>query len=470
MSNRLLRGPRFAIGNRAPIEPFEVNRNSWQSHGLRFWMPVTFLDRTGLVFDRSEYRNNATPVTFESGNFQTHTSGQRVLNLNSGGSSDTDYLTVSANSRLDIGSNPFTMVARVNIRSLGLGSFGDFGRIIDKGGVITWRFDAGSGSFGAGAGVRILMDRSTTGTDQRKAGGTTAEIPLNTDLTLVLTHDGGLAHSGVHIYANGQEITYTAASTDGTGAFDPDTSSDIWIGERFSSGDRLFDGLLWDVRIIIGKAYSAREVEALSNPYTRYDLFKETIVPWIWPAAAGGATTFTQSVDLNIALSPLVQRTIFVGRSQAFGFASTVTTLAGQSVEVALSLITRPSLTKTVFKNLATTVSLAPSRGLTTLKSLIQKVSLQGEVARVRTLLVAVSLSVSGAISKTTFKGLTAGMSLISNTLVPVFSATFKLLVTVATELFQAERPSGFSGHGGLGGFGDKTRWSLRRSTWRRRR
>lgn len=280
---------------RAPTYPFKRNTLSPLSRGLALWYP-NHGSHSGRIRDFSGNGLHASTSGFEAANFVHDRRGYPALNINATGAADADFATLASDPRITINSRPFTLIARASIRSLGLGSFVNFGRIFDKGGIVTFRFDAGSGSFGAGAGVRILLDRTTSGTSQRKAGGTTSEIPLNTDLDIVLTHNGGLAHSGVHIYTNGNEITYTAASQDGTGSFTDDSSTAVTMYERAGSGDRLYDGLARGMVLIMDRALSPGEVRNLDYDSLFDDFDIERFIISSGLSAALGLITETDTV------------------------------------------------------------------------------------------------------------------------------------------------------------------------------
>jgi hypothetical protein len=290
---------RHAIGNKAPIEPFAIDRSSFQSEGLRLWFPVSSQDDAATIRDFSGNRLNAAGQNFEAGNFVINGFGGRAIDFNAGGEADADYLSIPADSRLTIGAAPATFSCWFNIRSYGLGSFTDFGRLFFKGSGFDFRFDAASGPFGAGANTRLHFSRATSGTTLVKAGGSDSEVPLNQDNFIVLTHDGGLAHDGVHIYVNGQEIAYTV-ETDGTGAFVSDAATDVYVGNR-TALDRWLDGQLWDIRLILDRVLSPAQVRAMYDPAGRYALYQEHQVPMAVPAAAAVATN-TRTASLQGAL------------------------------------------------------------------------------------------------------------------------------------------------------------------------
>jgi hypothetical protein len=290
---------RHAIGNKAPAEPFAVDRSSFQSEGLHLWFPVSSRDNAAAIHDFSGNRLNAAGQNFEAGNFVLNGFGGRAIDFNAGGAADDDYLSVAADARLTIGSTPVTFSCWFNIRSYGLGSFIDFGRILYKGSGFDFRFDAATGPFGAGANTRLLLSRATSGAALTKAGGSSTEVPLNQNNMLVITHDGGLRHAGVHIYVNGREITYTV-ETNGTGSFVSDAASDLLIGNR-SAGDRVVDGQFWDMRLILGRALNSAQVRAMYDPAGRFALFQEHRVPAVLPAAAA-ASANTRTASLQGAL------------------------------------------------------------------------------------------------------------------------------------------------------------------------
>ena len=290
---------RHAIGDKAPIEPFAVNRSSFQSENLRLWLPIIQADRVGRVHDLSGYRNHFTTNNFEAANFAVNAFGGRALDLGATGVNDNDSITLTANPSIAIGTQPFTFLIWGNFRSYGLGNFTDFGRIFIKNGAFDFRFDAASGPFGTGANTRLFFARVASSGSMTAAGGADAEVPLGENIMIALCHDGTLTATGTSIYVNGREITYTV-QTDGSGTPGADSAVDLVIG-NFPAGDRELDGLIWDARLYIGRKWSAGEVAAAYDPAGRFALFQERRVPSALPAAAAVATN-TRTAALQGAL------------------------------------------------------------------------------------------------------------------------------------------------------------------------
>lgn len=320
---------RFRAGRRELWRPgFRLNKASTQAKDLSFWLPGHRASASGLA-DYGPNKFTPTFSSFEEANLATNGFGGPAYNFNAGGASDGDSIQLAADPRLAIQSNSFSFAVWCNIRSYGLGSFADFGRIFYKGGGVDFRFDAETGSFGAGAGVRILLDRSTSGTGFRKAAGPASLVPLNTNMLIVLTHDGNVAHAGTHIYINDVELTYTA-SVDGTGAFTDDSGTGIYMGDR-SAGDRLADGLFWGWRLYIGRQLSRAEVSHLYAPRSRHDLYElpgedwdiedaSGIAPSVLSAAGAGVGSFTGfSLRRGVWVSAGLVSPSLVGRSRRRG-------------------------------------------------------------------------------------------------------------------------------------------------------
>src|SRR3990167_8633143 len=136
---------------------------------------------------------------------------------------------------------------------------GNLGRVINRGVFAT-------------SGVEIIM--TATETVQFFVNGSTNlfrvasnnSITLNTWQHILVTWNGGTAFTGVNIYVNGVETSYSA----GQNATTPiDNSTTLLRIGNVSTGTRSFDGLVSEVGIW-NSVLSLNEIKQLSSSRTRY--------------------------------------------------------------------------------------------------------------------------------------------------------------------------------------------------------
>ncbi|OGE92802.1 MAG: hypothetical protein A3C85_01555, partial [Candidatus Doudnabacteria bacterium RIFCSPHIGHO2_02_FULL_48_21] len=109
--------------------------------------------------------------------------------------------------------------------------------------------------------IRFTKDYNTADLDKSTNNGTFPTSFFNSWKHLVLTWDGGDAHSGIHIYLDGIELG--SGGTNGSAAKNSDSTATLYIGST-GSGINDFDGRIDEVRIY-NRALSASEVLDVYN-------------------------------------------------------------------------------------------------------------------------------------------------------------------------------------------------------------
>lgn len=120
-----------------------------------------------------------------------------------------------------------------------------------------WFFRIAPGTTNA---LNFAVDYQTADLSKTTAA---SAINLNTWNHVVATWDGLTDASGVHLYVNGVETTYSGTPTDGSGTRVSDGAQNLIIGEN-GNGFNAFDGLIDDVRIY-NRVLTPSEVNTLAN-------------------------------------------------------------------------------------------------------------------------------------------------------------------------------------------------------------
>ena len=280
MSNRLLFGPRFSIGNKAPVWPYALNRISPQAKGLVAWWPGD-PSRSPNLFDLGGYNIHAViqdtaELLWVPGPF-----GGWVVDF-SGDPANANAMAESAHHPvLDI-TGDITLSCW-----MALDTFTGTGRglIAKTNGTTQWDYDFFV--FTASRQLRFYSD----------ATGNLAAA--NTALATGVVYHVGIARRGSNwtYYLNG--------APDGTvtnGAALGSRSIGITLGSEGSGVPTTnYNGRIWDIRIYnVGK--TAVEMAAMFEPETRFELFEELPVPRIWPEAASGTAGSSVNASLQAAL------------------------------------------------------------------------------------------------------------------------------------------------------------------------
>jgi Tol biopolymer transport system component len=133
------------------------------------------------------------------------------------------------------------------------------GRIVDKANGVTptngWVFYLS----GDGTGLSFLVDFSSTNLARTAAAGS---IAMNTWQHVAVTWDGSTSASGVHIYVNGSEVSYSG-STNATGSRANDALEELKVGNDKSTA-RTFNGVI-DVVQVWNRVLSPVEIAALAQ-------------------------------------------------------------------------------------------------------------------------------------------------------------------------------------------------------------
>ncbi len=91
--------------------------------------------------------------------------------------------------------------------------------------------------------------------------GSATAVKLNTWQHVLVTWDGSSSQTGIRMYINGAEVSYTAVS-DGVGNRVADNGSKMAIGNDAQANGRVFDGTIDDVRMY-NRVISADEIKRL---------------------------------------------------------------------------------------------------------------------------------------------------------------------------------------------------------------
>ncbi len=273
---------RHAVGNHAPRWPFEIDRASPQAKGLAACWPlfagpgIGLRDVSGggahLVLGAgaetpswiAAAATNAHALDFDGGD-EAHVAGGNVA-------------------ALDITGNEITLCAWIKPDTAGTSGGSRF---------LSKRTDAGGSdvysifslSPGADAGVWFRIGGNTDLIFQ-------TTLPTGNWQHWIGTYDG----TAMRLYRNGVEV----ANKVGSGNI-PSSARGVFLGHR-EAESRHFDGAMADVRIY-DRALSAREVWALYDPATRWDLYRENRVLRVWPTAAGGGAVSRTAIGaLDVAV------------------------------------------------------------------------------------------------------------------------------------------------------------------------
>lgn len=229
---------------------FKINdsRKDTLTNGLVGYWTFDGLDMAGVTaYDRSGQGNKGT-LTLSP----TRTLGKIGQALLFDGADD--YVTVnSATSINDI--SPMTISAWIYPKSLGQNGFG---RILDKSLTTSptfgWDFQLTTTNV-----LHFVVDYDGANDLVRESGANA--VTLNTWQHIVVTWDGSSAQTGVHLYINGIETSYTN-NTDGAGNRVTDAGNNLVIGNNATNFNRTFDGNIDDVRVY-NRVLSAQEITRL---------------------------------------------------------------------------------------------------------------------------------------------------------------------------------------------------------------
>ncbi|MGE0267765.1 MAG: LamG-like jellyroll fold domain-containing protein [Candidatus Omnitrophota bacterium] len=230
------------------------------------------------VTDSSGYANHGTAANFAAGGGPSTTVSDTIKFANPRSlefDGADDIVTIPDNDILD-GLGPLTFAVWINPQTLGEGSNG---RIIGKyNGTTQFRPD-----FRVNDNNSLLFRHDGSTTLERTTANNT--ITLNQWQHVAVTWDGGIAFSGVHIYVNGVEQTYSS-SANGAGLNDG-SAFNYYIG-NVDTLDRTFDGHMDDIRIY-NRVLSGAEILSLANGYM--------------PGTGTGAYTLQDNLDVNGTLT-----------------------------------------------------------------------------------------------------------------------------------------------------------------------
>ena len=290
MSNRLLHGPRRAIGNEAPAWPFAIDPGSPQARGLVEVFP--FWEGAGTAL-------NGLADSGIAGSFQgsptwavQSTFGKPALDFSGDGGTDEVSFGNIQHARLTFDwDTAFSIWIRCRPD----------------------RFDQDDGTLFAKTGgtntsrqLLLRIDQTTGNTEvYANAGGaggwtlilTGSAVTVDHDLVYVLTNDGSKTAAGVKLFV--YDLTTHSFVDNGAAATTaPQDGSDqtgaCSMGRRQGSDE--FDGLIDELRFY-SIALTPAEVAHSVLPETRWDLYREDHVPQVWPAVAGGPIVVTASLQ-----------------------------------------------------------------------------------------------------------------------------------------------------------------------------
>ena len=304
MSNRLLHGPRQAIGSRAigsraPRWPFALNPESPHARGLIAAFPLMNGSGT-LELLSGRLGGESGPASATEATFGPVPGSKQIRGLFApefgGGASDDAILYDDPPAAWELtSSTKLTVAAWIHPRSNGQNNQG---RIADNDGARSnqntgWTFRVGGAGSGSGDRRLAFAKNATSGTWN-------ANMTLDTGYVLdewnhvacVVDLDAGT----VRFFRNGAFLEQVSIQTGAINA----SGDPLAIGRDAMRQAREFDGWIADVRIW-GRASSDRQVRSLWHPQTRWSLYRKVRVPRIWPAT-GGATTRTVVASLQAAM------------------------------------------------------------------------------------------------------------------------------------------------------------------------
>ncbi len=226
-----------AFGQFIPVKMFGQQPCGHFAEGLVFyWRGI----EAGNVVDESFFGNHGVITDAEwVGNGLDFDGADSIVNCGSDSSLD------------DLG--PLTISMWVNPRSSG-----------EIAGSLIFKRTATSSlvgtvfKFGASDEAIFTVDYATTDLLRQTSGD--FWLPYNVWRNIVVTWDGGITATNIHIYNNGIESSY-GTTTNGDGARISDASFDLHIGNE-ALIRRTFDGIISDVKIY-NRALSASEILAL---------------------------------------------------------------------------------------------------------------------------------------------------------------------------------------------------------------
>ncbi len=211
-----------------------------------------------------------------SGNHGTLTNGptKTVGKLGQGLNFDVvdDYVNAGSSASLD---NLPAVTASLWIKPNSFGEGNTFGKLIGKDGSITagaWQLSLLNGASCISAGTPtqtasfFFAQTGATGNHRLSRCSADNSITLNEWQHIAVTWDGattGANNTGVRLYKNGVEVSYTTTSAAGVDSLGSDASLDLIIGNR-PAGDRTFDGKIDEVRLY-NRVLSPDEIAALYN-------------------------------------------------------------------------------------------------------------------------------------------------------------------------------------------------------------
>lgn len=211
-----------------------------------------------------------------SGNHGTLTNGptKTVGKLGQGLNFDVvdDYVNAGSSASLD---NLPAVTASLWIKPNSFGEGNTFGKLIGKDGSITagaWQLSLLNGASCISAGTPtqtasfFFAQAGAAGNHRLSRCSADNSITLNEWQHIAVTWDGattGANNTGVRLYKNGVEVSYTTTSAAGVDSLGSDASLDLIIGNR-PAGDRTFDGKIDEVRLY-NRVLSPDEIAALYN-------------------------------------------------------------------------------------------------------------------------------------------------------------------------------------------------------------
>lgn len=316
MSNRLLYLRQGCRG--APVWPFALNRASPQARGLVEVFP--FWEGAGAKLHG--LAGSGIEGTFEGPpTWTVHpVFGRPALDFT--GNSETDRVNLGnvQHPRLSFDwDRPWSFWLRCRPDGFAADDgclFGKWGSTQQR--QVLLRIDQGSGNTELRAGNITIFTGSA--------------VTAGHDLVYAVVNDGSKTAAGVRIYV--YDLTTrrfiedganpTSAPTDAN-----DQSAVCTLGRTIGNSDE-FDGLMDELRFY-DVALTRAEILHSLDPATRWDLYRETRVPPVWPAAAGGAVTHTRVASLQAALR--LQTSFSALTDAALQAESVLSALAGAALQ-----------------------------------------------------------------------------------------------------------------------------------------
>ena len=297
-----------------PNTQFNINRQCPQAYGLVAWWPFLGSFGAAVLRDRARTHNSSN---FDGTSWGTSRLGPALVFNGS-----TDRVDIA--NIYDVSAKPLTIAAWIYPRNLSALQYlfctHDSGDTVQT--MAFWTDSTGTG--------RLELWIDTDGSSGLARASSDNVLTINTWQHVAVTWDGGTSYTGIHIYVNGTEVSYSGFLTP-NGSVGASTGSHSFCG-RIPDDNRNFDTKLVEMRLY-DWALSATEVWQLYAPSTRYELFAPVIPvtlvrsPSVTVTPSVQKTTWTlnaPTVKIPAMVTPSVQKITWTLQTPTVGIAVTI--------------------------------------------------------------------------------------------------------------------------------------------------